>query len=98
MCVYVCMCMYMCKYMCMGYVYVCECIFLMHFYFYGYFAFHMHLTRYGTFFHHEEDYRWPIIRAKMHPIIFWLVFNFSFIASYQVLQCTYSMLLYVDSY
>lgn len=40
---------------------------------------------YGTFFHHEEDYRWPILRTKMHPVLFWLVFNFSFIASYQVL-------------
>eukprot|EP01031_Cornospumella_fuschlensis_P033629 gene33629-40680_t len=38
---------------------------------------------YGNFFHHEEDYRWPIIRAKMHPFLFWVVFNFSFIASYQ---------------
>jgi steroid 5-alpha reductase family enzyme len=37
---------------------------------------------YGTFFAHEEDYRWPILRAKMHPAVF-LLFNFSFIAVYQ---------------
>jgi steroid 5-alpha reductase family enzyme len=37
---------------------------------------------YGTFFVHEEDYRWPILRAKMHPLVF-LLFNFSFIAIYQ---------------
>lgn len=37
---------------------------------------------YGTFFVHEEDYRWPILRAKMHPAVF-LLFNFSFIAVYQ---------------
>lgn len=37
---------------------------------------------YGTFFVHEEDYRWPILRAKMHPIVF-LLFNLSFIATYQ---------------
>jgi steroid 5-alpha reductase family enzyme len=37
---------------------------------------------YGTFFTHEEDYRWPILRKKMHPIVF-LIFNFSFIAVYQ---------------
>lgn len=38
--------------------------------------------RYGNFFQHEEDYRWPIIRGKMHPVVF-LLFNLSFIASYQ---------------
>lgn len=37
---------------------------------------------YGNFFTHEEDYRWPILRAKMHPIIF-LIFNLTFIATYQ---------------
>lgn len=37
---------------------------------------------YGTFFVHEEDYRWPILRAKMHPVVF-LLFNLSFIATYQ---------------
>ena len=37
---------------------------------------------YGTFFVHEEDYRWPILRAKMHPIVFQL-FNLTFIATYQ---------------
>lgn len=37
---------------------------------------------YGTFFTHEEDYRWPIIREKMHPVVF-LIFNLSFIATYQ---------------
>jgi steroid 5-alpha reductase family enzyme len=37
---------------------------------------------YGNFFQHEEDYRWPILRAKMHPIVFQL-FNFGFIAVYQ---------------
>jgi steroid 5-alpha reductase family enzyme len=38
---------------------------------------------YGNFFVHEEDYRWPILRRSMHPIVFWIVFNFSFIATYQ---------------
>ena len=38
---------------------------------------------YGNFFTHEEDYRWPILRKKMHPLLF-LVFNFTFIATYQV--------------
>lgn len=37
---------------------------------------------YGTFIVHEEDYRWPIIRSKMHPIIFFF-FNLTFIATYQ---------------
>eukprot|EP01038_Epipyxis_sp_PR26KG_P006622 gene6622-9090_t len=37
---------------------------------------------YGNLIHHEEDYRWPILRQKMHPIIF-LIFNLTFIASYQ---------------
>lgn len=37
---------------------------------------------YGTFFTHEEDYRWPILRKKMHPIVF-LIFNLTFIATYQ---------------
>jgi steroid 5-alpha reductase family enzyme len=37
---------------------------------------------YGTFFVHEEDYRWPIIRSKMNPFIF-LIFNLTFIATYQ---------------
>eukprot|EP01094_Clydonella_sp_ATCC50884_P021445 TRINITY_DN4725_c3_g1_i1.p1 TRINITY_DN4725_c3_g1~~TRINITY_DN4725_c3_g1_i1.p1 ORF type:complete len:366 (+),score=95.30 TRINITY_DN4725_c3_g1_i1:121-1098(+) len=30
----------------------------------------------------DEDYRWPIIRAKLHPLLFQL-FNISFIALYQ---------------
>ncbi len=38
---------------------------------------------YGNFFVHEEDYRWPILRKQMHPFIFWVVFNLSFIATYQ---------------
>jgi steroid 5-alpha reductase family enzyme len=38
---------------------------------------------YGNLIHHEEDYRWPIIRSKMHPLLFF-VFNFTFIACYQV--------------
>jgi len=37
---------------------------------------------YGTFFTHEEDYRWPILRKKMSPFVF-LLFNLSFIATYQ---------------
>ena len=37
---------------------------------------------YGTFFTHEEDYRWPILRKKMHPVVF-LIFNLTFIATYQ---------------
>jgi steroid 5-alpha reductase family enzyme len=37
---------------------------------------------YGTFFTHEEDYRWPIVRTKMNSFVF-LIFNFVFIASYQ---------------
>lgn len=38
---------------------------------------------YGTFTESaEEDYRWPILRKSMHPIIF-LIFNLTFIASYQ---------------
>jgi steroid 5-alpha reductase family enzyme len=38
---------------------------------------------YGNLIHHEEDYRWPIIRSKMHPLVF-IIFNFAFIACYQV--------------
>jgi steroid 5-alpha reductase family enzyme len=37
---------------------------------------------YGNLIHHEEDYRWPILRKMMHPVLF-LLFNFSFIAWYQ---------------
>lgn len=37
---------------------------------------------YGTFIKHEEDYRWPIIRSKMNPILFFF-FNLTFIATYQ---------------
>lgn len=37
---------------------------------------------YGTFFTHEEDYRWPIVRKKMNSFLF-LIFNFFFIAAYQ---------------
>jgi steroid 5-alpha reductase family enzyme len=37
---------------------------------------------YGNLISHEEDYRWPILRAKIHPALF-LVFNLVFIASYQ---------------
>lgn len=43
---------------------------------------------YGTFFEHEEDYRWPILRKLMHPVVF-LLFNISFIASYQNLLLYY---------
>lgn len=37
---------------------------------------------YGDLIHHEEDYRWPILRKKMHPFVF-LLFNLTFIATYQ---------------
>ena len=37
---------------------------------------------YGNLITHEEDYRWPILRKKMHPILF-LIFNLTFIATYQ---------------
>eukprot|EP01040_Poterioochromonas_malhamensis_P005077 gene5077-5442_t len=37
---------------------------------------------YGNLITHEEDYRWPILRKKMHPVLF-LLFNLSFIATYQ---------------
>jgi steroid 5-alpha reductase family enzyme len=37
---------------------------------------------YGNLIIHEEDYRWPILRKKMNPILF-VVFNFTFIATYQ---------------
>lgn len=37
---------------------------------------------YGNLIHHEEDYRWPIVRAKMHWVVF-LIFNLTFIAIYQ---------------
>lgn len=40
---------------------------------------------YGNLITHEEDYRWPILRKKMHPVLF-LLFNLSFIATYQVLS------------
>ncbi len=39
--------------------------------------------RYGNFFEHEEDYRWPILRKQMSPFAFF-VLNLTFIASYQV--------------
>ena len=32
----------------------------------------------------EEDYRWPIIRQKIHPLLF-LVFNLTFISFFQLL-------------
>jgi steroid 5-alpha reductase family enzyme len=38
---------------------------------------------YGNLITHEEDYRWPILRKKMHPVLF-LIFNLTFIATYQV--------------
>jgi hypothetical protein len=41
------------------------------------------MSRYGNLIHHEEDYRWPILRAKMHPLVF-QIFNLTFIACYQV--------------
>jgi steroid 5-alpha reductase family enzyme len=37
---------------------------------------------YGNLITHEEDYRWPILRAKMNKFVF-LVFNLTFIATYQ---------------
>lgn len=37
---------------------------------------------YGNLITHEEDYRWPILREKMHPAVFFL-FNLTFIAIYQ---------------
>jgi len=42
---------------------------------------------YGNFFSHEEDYRWPILRKMFAEVdstgILFLLFNISFIASYQ---------------
>ena len=38
---------------------------------------------YGNLIHHEEDYRWPILRKMMSPFMFWVVFNITFIAFYQ---------------
>lgn len=38
---------------------------------------------YGNLIHHEEDYRWPILRKMMNPFLFWVVFNITFIAFYQ---------------
>jgi steroid 5-alpha reductase family enzyme len=37
---------------------------------------------YGNLITHEEDYRWPILRKQMSPLVF-LLFNLTFIASYQ---------------
>lgn len=37
---------------------------------------------YGNLITHEEDYRWPILRERMHPAVFFL-FNLTFIATYQ---------------
>jgi len=37
---------------------------------------------YGNLIQHEEDYRWPILRKMMHPVVFQL-FNLTFIAFYQ---------------
>ena len=37
---------------------------------------------YGNLIHHEEDYRWPILRKMMSPPV-WFMFNFTFIATYQ---------------
>lgn len=39
---------------------------------------------YGNLITHEEDYRWPVIREKLHPAVFFF-FNLTFIATYQVL-------------
>lgn len=42
---------------------------------------------YGNFFSHEEDYRWPILRKMFSSVdktgILFLLFNISFIATYQ---------------
>jgi steroid 5-alpha reductase family enzyme len=37
---------------------------------------------YGNLISHEEDYRWPILRKKMNVFTF-LIFNLTFIATYQ---------------
>ena len=37
---------------------------------------------YGNLIFHEEDYRWPILKKMMSPPV-WLLFNFTFIATYQ---------------
>ena len=37
---------------------------------------------YGDLITHEEDYRWPILRKKMNPVLFF-IFNLTFIATYQ---------------
>ena len=39
--------------------------------------------RKGGYSLHGEDYRWPVIRSKIHPVLFQL-FNLFFIAVYQV--------------
>jgi steroid 5-alpha reductase family enzyme len=52
---------------------------------------------YGNLIQHEEDYRWPILRKKMNNnyFVFWILFNFSFIAVYQVFLFFLSLLLSV---
>eukprot|EP01039_Chlorochromonas_danica_P007706 gene7706-8513_t len=37
---------------------------------------------YGNLIQHEEDYRWPILRKMMHPLLF-LLFHLTFISIYQ---------------
>jgi steroid 5-alpha reductase family enzyme len=53
------------------------------------------LNSYGNLIQHEEDYRWPILRKKMNNnyFVFWILFNFSFIAVYQVSLFFLSLLL-----
>lgn len=55
------------------------------------------ICRYGNLIHHEEDYRWPILRKMMHPVLF-LLFNFSFIAWYQVSMHFYAFVSFIEWY
>jgi steroid 5-alpha reductase family enzyme len=38
---------------------------------------------YGNLIHHEEDYRWPILRQQINNPVLFYIFNLTFIASYQ---------------
>lgn len=38
---------------------------------------------YGNLLHHEEDYRWPILRQQINNPVLFYIFNLTFIASYQ---------------
>lgn len=38
---------------------------------------------YGNLIHHEEDYRWPILRKKINNKFLFAIFNATFIAPYQ---------------